>query len=95
MNDSLIQEPLSILHSYYLTEPTVKVNAETWSISFTETEEGILFYACSRGDVGAKVLIPHELWVQLNCGLKIAYAYNCVLCEIERMIKKGVIHYEA
>lgn len=77
------------LYNYWVTEDSITVNAQTYAISFRVEEEGVYFYAvCVRThDVGPTILVPKELWERLDCGLKIAYTYNCVLTYIEEVLK--------
>ena len=79
----------SALWSYYETENCVRVNAQCYRISLSFERDGVFFYAVHMmtHDEGPTVLIPRELWEKLDCGLKIAYAYNCVLAHFEHVLR--------
>lgn len=80
-------ECLETLQGYYVTEPTISVNALTYKISWTQDDDGLLFFAVHSHHVACIVRVPNDLWVQLDCGLKIAYMYNCVLTHMEGVIR--------
>lgn len=85
----LHEERQDILWNYYCTENTLKVNALEYNVAYYEREDGLFFAAYRYGgeDKQAAVLVPTALWEQLDCGLKIAYMYNCVLSQLEEVLR--------
>lgn len=77
------------LWNYYCTENTLQVNALHYNVAYYEREDGLFFAAYHYGkeEKQAMVLVPNELWEQLDCGLKIAYMYNCVLSQLEEVLR--------
>ncbi len=75
------------LYGYQMTEPEIRVNAERYKVSHSFGADGVFFYAVRHHRVGCIVLIPQETWTTLDCGLKIAYSYNCVLERMEEVLR--------
>src|SRR5574339_576418 len=79
----------SVLQSYIDTEPTIRVNCDTYCISTYLGEEGIMFYAVDtrKHILGARVFLPRIQWEKLHSGLSLAYLYNAVLEKMESIIR--------
>lgn len=79
-------ERISAMDAYCQTEWVLNLNTERYEVDFFFDEEKSMARFITydyEDDCVCEVVIPHDQWVQLNCGLALAYAYNCVLDKIE------------
>lgn len=78
-------ERCQTMYNYYMTERTFRSNAVLYRVECL-LDNDAHFWALRHDEVVCECLIPQELWEQLNSGLALAYAYNCVLDKMEESV---------